>query len=99
MDRETILRLAREAGYIGVQFTSISTLERFAALIEEHINANTIHSCHSDCTKPACVAVRKAVAHEREACAKIAQMPVYGEQDDLTMAAKDRIAAAIRSRT
>lgn len=37
-------------------------------------------------------------AHEREACAQIAQTPVYGEQDDLTMASKDRIAAAIRSR-
>ena len=33
MNRDTVIALAREAGYIGVQFTSISTLERFAALV------------------------------------------------------------------
>jgi hypothetical protein len=37
-------------------------------------------------------------AHEREECAKVAETPIYGEQDDITMAAKDRIAAAIRAR-
>lgn len=37
-------------------------------------------------------------AHERKECAKIAETPVYGEQDDMTMAAKDRVAAAIRAR-
>lgn len=36
MDRDTVIALAREAGYIGVQFTSISTLERFAALVAAH---------------------------------------------------------------
>lgn len=33
----------------------------------------------------------------REKCAKIAETPVAGEQDDITMEAKDRIAAAIRA--
>lgn len=42
--------------------------------------------------------VREAVAQEREACALIAQTPAAGEQDDITMSAKDRIAAAIRAR-
>ena len=37
-------------------------------------------------------------AHEREECAKVAETPIYGEQDDMTMAAKDRVAAAIRAR-
>ena len=37
-------------------------------------------------------------AHEREECAKVAETPIYGEQDDITMAAKDRIAATIRAR-
>jgi hypothetical protein len=37
-------------------------------------------------------------AHEREECAKVAETPIYGEQDDITMAAKDRVAAAIRAR-
>jgi hypothetical protein len=37
-------------------------------------------------------------AHEREACAVIAETPIAGEQDDITMQAKDRVAAAIRAR-
>ena len=36
-------------------------------------------------------------ADEREACAKIAETPIGGEQDDITMQAKDRVAAAIRA--
>lgn len=42
-------------------------------------------------------AIREARAAERERCAQIAATPVSGEQDDITMAAKDRIAAAIRA--
>jgi hypothetical protein len=38
------------------------------------------------------------VAAEREACAVIAETPIAGEQDDITMEAKDRVAAAIRAR-
>lgn len=30
-----------------------------------------IHTCNNDCDRPACVAVRKAVIAEREACAKL----------------------------
>ena len=37
-------------------------------------------------------------AAEREACAVIAETPISGEQDDITMEAKDRTAAAIRAR-
>jgi hypothetical protein len=37
-------------------------------------------------------------AAEREACAVIAETPIGGEQDDITMQAKDRVAAAIRAR-
>ena len=36
--------------------------------------------------------------HEREACAVIAETPISGEQDDITMQAKDRVAIAIRAR-
>jgi hypothetical protein len=39
-----------------------------------------------------------ARADEREECAVIAETPISGEQDDITMEAKDRIAAAIRAR-
>jgi hypothetical protein len=37
-------------------------------------------------------------ADEREACAVIAETPIICEQDDITMHAKDRVAAAIRAR-
>jgi len=37
-------------------------------------------------------------AAEREACAVIAETPIAGEQDDITMEAKDRVAVAIRAR-
>jgi hypothetical protein len=30
-----------------------------------------IHTCHNECQRPICVAVREAVAAEREACAKV----------------------------
>jgi hypothetical protein len=40
-----------------------------------------------------------AVKFEREACARIAETPISGEQDDITMAAKDRVAKAIRMRS
>ncbi len=32
-----------------------------------------IHSCHPECDKPVCVAIRKAVEEEREACAKVCE--------------------------
>lgn len=37
----------------------------------ERIKWDGIHSCHSECDKPVCVAIRKAVEEEREACAKV----------------------------
>ena len=43
-------------------------------------------------------AVKEEVEAEREACAMIAETPISGEQDDITMGAKDRVAAAIRAR-
>ncbi len=32
-----------------------------------------IHTCHPECQNPVCVAVREAVAAEREACAKVVE--------------------------
>ena len=37
----------------------------------ERIKWDSIHSCHPECDKPVCVAIRKAVEEEREACAKV----------------------------
>ena len=36
---------------------------------KELAQPDDIHTCHADCQNPACVAVRQAVAEEREACA------------------------------
>jgi hypothetical protein len=41
---------------------------------------------------------RREILAEREACAVIAETPIICEQDDITMHAKDRVAAAIRAR-
>ena len=55
-----------------------------------------------DAQQEALVALEKMVAivraDEREACAKIVETPISGEQDDITMQAKDRVASAIRAR-
>lgn len=72
MDRDEIIRMAREAGYgDALSMLHSNALERFANLV---------------------------AAAEREACAVIAETPIVGEQDDITMEAKDRIAFAIRER-
>ena len=42
--------------------------------------------------------ILQAIKIEREACAVIAETPISGEQDDITMQAKDRVATAIRAR-
>lgn len=31
------------------------------------------HTCHDECQNPVCIAVRKAIAEEREACAKVCE--------------------------
>ena len=38
----------------------------------ERLLSTTIHSCHANCERFACVQTRKAVEAEREACAKVA---------------------------
>ena len=76
MNKEDIVRMAREAGvYSGAnEMVFAASLERFAALVEAHVNAKEkerqrydIHSCGPDCDRYICVAVR----NEREACAKV----------------------------
>jgi hypothetical protein len=79
MNRDEIIRMAQEAGYVyhvsGGTGTYVQfywdQLERFADLVaaaeRERIKWDTIHSCHPECDKPVCVAIRKAVAEEREA--------------------------------
>ena len=54
---------------------------------------------HGESGYEALWAFGKLVAEkEREACAVIVETPISGEQDDITMEAKDRVAKAIRAR-
>ena len=88
MTTDDIIRMAREAGLSkpwDQEPVQWETLERFANLVaaaeRERIKWGSIHSCHPECDKPVCVAIRKAVAAEREACAKVLD----------EMAAKDKL--------
>jgi peptidoglycan/xylan/chitin deacetylase (PgdA/CDA1 family) len=72
MTLDDVIRMAREAGY-GWSMTDMHApaLERFAELVAEaeadKHNTGT-HTCSDRCQRYACVAVREAVAAEREAC-------------------------------
>ena len=85
MTREDIIRMALEVGLEqdGDNFFSpksdpqvdvhITDLGAFAALVasaEREKYEWDIHSCGPNCNRYACVATRKAVLAEREACAK-----------------------------
>lgn len=53
-----------------------------------------VHTCHDDCQNPICIAVRKAVEEEREACARtVEELIAFNEDDPGSSAAK-----AIRAR-
>ncbi len=84
MNRDDIIRMTREAE--GIQFNYrpseefVYFAERFAALVAQHLSYDGIHTCHAECQRPACVAVREAVKAEREACAQLCleTEPFYG---------------------
>jgi hypothetical protein len=92
--------MARESGlltHIPFRFdTEVSVaLKAFEALVradEQEKYKWDIHSCGPTCKRYACVATRKAVEAEREACAKVAE--TYREWDDTGMG----ISTAIRAR-
>jgi hypothetical protein len=82
LNKDDIDRMARKVGFPERRaFSDLSDLyprlERFANLVaaaeRERIRWDTIHSCHPECDKPVCVAIRKAVAEEREACIEAAR--------------------------
>jgi hypothetical protein len=75
MNQYDILKMAREAGLLrgGDGWTEphrwgITEIERFANLIEQHLSYDGIHTCHAECQRPACVAMREAVKAERDRC-------------------------------
>ena len=89
MTKEEIIHMAREAGFeshdISLNFPK--ELERFAALVEAHVNAKEkerqrydVHSCGPDCDRYICVAVRKAREEERQIWLKTASVVAKGHQ-------------------
>jgi hypothetical protein len=63
------------------------------------MNRDDIHTCHPECQRPVCVAVREAVAAEREACAKVCE--TYNKRqsyNDEDMVVANECAFAIRER-
>ena len=74
---KTVIEMAREAGictWLKPPEDVTERLERFAELVradEREKYKWDIHSCGPICGRYACVAVREAVAAEREACAKV----------------------------
>jgi hypothetical protein len=66
MNRDEILKIAAEAGAFPelseTPEKDVAFLQRFAALIEQHLSYDSIHTCHAECQRPACIAVREAVA-------------------------------------
>ncbi len=100
MNRNDIIRMAREAGLLrsGDGWTEphrwgITEIERFAALIEQHLYYDGIHTCHDECQRPSCVAIREEVKAEREACAQLCES--YGPARVLS---GEDCAAAIRTK-
>ncbi len=75
MNRDDIIRMAQEAGAFPelseTPGKDVAFLERFAKLIKQHLYYDSIHTCHAECQRPACVAVREAVKAEREQCVLI----------------------------
>jgi hypothetical protein len=116
MTRDDIIQLAREACSPDAPFSQYvggvdcgmlmrdEHLERFAALVaaaeRKRMDLNAIHTCHAECQNPFCVRVREAVAHEREACAKVCENgPIPKESTTLThIPTLVGCAAAIRAR-
>ena len=100
MNKEDIVRMAQEAEVI-VGFSDVHpSIERFAALVEAHVNAKEkerqrydIHSCGPDCDRYICVAVR----NEREACAKVCE--VHGSMARHSVWMAEECAALIRARS
>jgi hypothetical protein len=82
-----ITRMAQEAGFIcdesWEQF-GLYGFTRFANVVAKHLSYDGIHTCNDECQRPVCVAIRKAVEREREACATIAEFNQSNHLEHLT---------------
>ena len=76
--------------------------ESLLAADQGRMEYDGIHTCHAECQRPACVATRRAVQREREACAELALQgtgeAVQTRTLEILQSERQRIAAAIRAR-
>jgi hypothetical protein len=84
MTRDGILKMAKQACHPHEKAIFASPwgeewVLKFFSLIQQHLYYDGIHTCNDECQRPACVAVRKAVEREREACAQICDAKVDAE--------------------
>jgi len=92
MTKEEIIEIAKKAGWSGIytqwaEPTGEADWSPYKVSLTVPVTIEQIE------------AFAKLVSEkEREACAVIAETPISGEQDDITMEAKDRVAKAIRAR-
>ena len=98
MTKEDILKIAKEVNlpyfWESGMPCNLEALEAFAKLVAEHERERFFFATMKATEK----AIDVEMALEREVCAVIAETPISGEQDDITMEAKDRVAKAIRAR-
>jgi len=72
MNRDDIIRMALESGCFDLRESLTDGLERFAALVEQHLIATGYRKCaENQHTTQHCGLLEQAVAAEREACAAI----------------------------
>ena len=112
MDKDTTLRLAREAGAhweysrshpVPCVFGDDESLMRFAALVAEHLKSEGYRQCaKGQRTTQFCGMVEQAVRDEREECAKVLEKLEQEWEDAELWASFKTIGIAIdaiRSRT
>jgi hypothetical protein len=92
MDKQDIIRMAREAGFEGM--TEHPVLERFAALVASRVAAAAVEQERKEFAVHAIDIARKAIEEEREACAKAAEDFLTTGRSPLGRS----VAAAIRAR-
>jgi hypothetical protein len=86
MNRDDILKIAKKACHPHEKAIFASPwgeewVLKFFAMIQQHMLYDGIHTCNEQCQRPVCVAVREAVAREREACAKVCDDWPVGRDD------------------
>ena len=76
MNREDIIRMAREAGWDAHHAEFDTRIERFAALVASHALVEPCCGNYDQCQK---VCMPRAASAEREACAKVCDEFNFGQ--------------------